>query len=103
MEEESDIQDDLVEAAKEVEILGMQIDQALSWNSQISQLKKSCAGKLIPTKKTRNCIKRETFSKVVQACVLSSVQYGDIVYSNASNKNRNTQSSASCSCAVKNS
>ena len=42
-----DIRDDLVEAAKEVKILGMQIDQILSWNSHISHLKKSCAGKLI--------------------------------------------------------
>ena len=36
-----DIHDNLVEAAKEVKILGMQIDQTLSWNSHISQLKKS--------------------------------------------------------------
>ena len=62
----------------------MHIDQTLSWNSHIAQLKKSCAGKLIQMKQIRNCMKRETFSKVMQACVLSSVQYGDIVYSNAS-------------------
>ena len=79
-----DIQDNLVEAAKEVKILGMQIDQTLSWNSHISHLKKSCAGKLIQMKQIRNCMKRETFSNVVQACVLSSIQYGDIVYGNAS-------------------
>ena len=79
-----DIQDNLVEAAKEVKILGMQIDQTLSWKSHISHLKKSCAGKLIQMKQIRNCMKRETFSNVVQACVLSSVQYGDIVYGNAS-------------------
>ena len=29
-------------------------------------------------------MKRGTFSKVVQACVISSVQYGDIVFGNAS-------------------
>ena len=62
----------------------MQIDQTLSWNSHISELKKSCAGKLIQMKQIRNCMKRETFSKVVQACVLSSVHYSDIIYGNAS-------------------
>ena len=35
-------------------------------------------------KQIRNCMKRETFSNVVQACVLSSLQYGDIVYGKAS-------------------
>ena len=79
-----DIQDNVVEAAKEVKTLGVQIDQTLSWNSHISQLKKSCAGKLIQMKQIRDCMKRETFSNVVQACVLSSVQYSDIVYGNAS-------------------
>ena len=35
-------------------------------------------------KQIRNCMKRETFSNVVQACFLSNVHYGDIVYGNAS-------------------
>ena len=67
-------------------MLDMQIDQNFQGTATSPQLKKSCAGKLIQMKQIRNCMKRETFSKVAQAWVLSSVQYDDIVYSNVSKR-----------------
>ena len=67
--------------------LGMKLDENLTWKDHITNLEGPCAGRLIQLSKVRGSMSKETFRNVVNATVISKVNYGDIVYASATSTN----------------
>ena len=60
------------------------IYEHLSWKPYVKRLWKEGIGKLRQLKSIRECMPRETFKDLVSCVVLSKVEYGNLVYGNAS-------------------
>ena len=65
----------------------MKLDENLTWKDHITNLKGTCAGRLIQLSKVRGSMSKETFKNVVNATIISKVNYGDIVYASAASTN----------------
>ena len=65
----------------------MKLDENLTWKDHITNLKGTCAGRFIQLSKVRGSISKETFKNVVNATVISKINYGDIVYASATSTN----------------
>ena len=74
-------------ATSVVKNLGMKLDENLTWKDHITNLKGTCAGRLIQLSKVRGSMSKETFKNVVNATVISKINYGDIVYASATSTN----------------
>eukprot|EP00112_Aurelia_sp_Birch-Aquarium-sp1_P016978 Seg3896.2 transcript_id=Seg3896.2/GoldUCD/mRNA.D3Y31 product="putative RNA-directed DNA polymerase from transposon BS" protein_id=Seg3896.2/GoldUCD/D3Y31 len=64
--------------------LGLTFDERMSWEPHINELKRRCSGKLIALSAVRDSMSQKTFTELVQATAMSALDYGDIIYGNAS-------------------
>ena len=65
----------------------MKLDENLTWKDHVTSLKGTCAGRLIQLSKVRGSMSKETFTNVVNATVISKINYGDTVYASATSTN----------------
>ena len=65
-------------------VLGMIFQENLSWEKHIDQLICSCYKKLFVLKKIKRFAPQKTRKHLAEALIISKIDYGNIIYSNAS-------------------
>ena len=73
-----------IRPSKSVKILGVTIDQTLSWENHISAVVSKCFGSLIPLNRFRHHLTPEALQLIIQTHVLSHVNYCLPVWGGAS-------------------
>ena len=79
-----DLNNDKVENVDNWKVLGMIFQENLSWEKHIDELICSCYNKLFVLKKIKRSAPQKTRKHVAEALIISKVDYGNIIYSNAS-------------------
>ena len=79
-----DLNNDKVEKVGNWKVLGMIFHENLSWEKHIDQLICSCYNKLFVLKKIKRFAPQKTRKHLIEALIISKIDYRNIIYSNAS-------------------
>ena len=79
-----DLNNDKVEKVGNWKVLGMIFHENLSWEKHIDQLICSCYNKLFVLKKIKRFAPQETRKHLIEALIISKIDYRNIIYSSAS-------------------
>ena len=79
-----DLNNDKVEKVDNWKVLGMIFQENLSWEKHIDELICSCYKKLFVLKKIKRFAPQKTRKHLAEALIISKIDYGDVIYSNAS-------------------
>ena len=79
-----DLNNNKVEKVNNWKVLCMIFQENLSWEKHIDQLICTCYKKLFVLKKINRFVPQKTRKHLVEALVISKINYGNVIYSNAS-------------------
>ena len=79
-----DLNNDKVQKVDKWKVLGMFLQENLSWEKHIDQLICTCYKKLFVLKKINRFAPQKTKKHLAEALIISKIDYGNIIYSNVS-------------------